>query len=246
MNKKPDNLLTKLNKKIIGIIIGIIVGIIIIVRIVAWHNSPLHNPDSPFYNTDITFGYYSDNTEDDSIPIKRVSLKSTMQVTDNIFALMYKNKDGKSESYKYFKSHPQLQKVSYGYFAREVSGIDKVLTKEGEPNYFKDDEEYEQEDKKWALMLRKDKNANQIYSDWITWINSCRKNQDRFENFTIYPDSYVYVENNNNNPDLENGQHVLVTIGGDKKILKEYNIDMNPLKVKVTGITSDPVQIGKE
>lgn len=249
MNKKSDNLLTKLNKKIIGIIIGIIVGIIIIVRIVAWHNSPLHNPDSPFYNTDITFGYYQasqvededdgEEYEDTQTPIKRVSIPTTISVVNNVFAIMYKNGDGHSASYKYYETHSDIHDIVFCTGRLRYSYRGK-LGKWSPRNWQKTLSEF----KNWKNLVSNDKKATKVLEDWNNWMSSCLSGDtyDSDNNFLTHPQYYVTYDNNHT--ELYNGQKVSVGLGGKTDILEKYNVDLRPVTVRVKGLSQSAEKIG--
>ncbi|QNQ82321.1 hypothetical protein FP435_03465 [Lactobacillus sp. PV037] len=232
------------HNKIILITGGIIVAILVIIGI-HLHNSPKYNPNSPFYKENITFGYYkykrvTYNTEDGTFtkaPVKRVSIESTVSIVNNIFSIMYKNGDGKSESYKYFKSHPKLLQnvaATSGFFNHVNLG----------KRYRDVSEEVVYEYQDWLGLVEKDKKAAQVWKDWQAWMDSCipEKNYN-YATENIFTGSKYYVTYSPTTQELINGEKVEVMLDGDTKLLSKYNVDLTPIKVKVSGFPTTPEEV---
>lgn len=211
---------------------------------ISWYKSPAHNPNSPFANTNITFKNYnvtfSQDDDDDGSTIQRVSAASTFKVIDNVLLIMYKNGDGNSASYRYFSTHKELQKLGEFYWFWGIRPVPEDASKSS-TEYMKevtisnkDEDALIKQEKKWEKLIKNDKKAQKIVEDWYKWLESCAGKEyygERSEGFLDNPQSYVKFDAKT--PSLQNGEKVLVELGGNTQILKKYNVDLRPIKVKV-------------
>lgn len=231
----------KTSKKKLGIGIGILVVLALIIGGISWYKSPAHNPNSPFANTNITFAKYNYGTAENSKIISRVSWSSTFKVTDNLFAIMFKNADGNSEAYKYFKSHPELRNgVTLAVMDNET--FDNLIKKE-DPSYYKtvlNTRKAWNTDKTWIKLGDKDKKLIKIIDDWGEWSKSNIPNNEDSTSEGLRKLLVVYEGQSN---DLQNGQTGYVKVGGNLKLLIKYKVDLQSLKIKVNGITAKPIEI---